>query len=105
MMFNEPSVISVAGEIIDFGLDSDTIQKVGNTYSLTIRGQEPVKLGVGRDSAKKYLYEHRELIDQAKTQIMEEFFAKIQSDKDQDYSNQASQNEDQDDEVLSEDNE
>ena len=105
MMFNEPSVISVAGEIIDFGLDSDTIQKVGNTYSLTIRGQEPVKLGVGRDSAKKYLYEHRELIDQAKTQIMEEFFAKIQSDKDQDYSNQASQNEGQDDEVLSEDNE
>jgi recombination protein RecA len=72
MMFEEPGVISLAGEIIDIGSAYSIIDKIGNTYSLN-KGDEVIKLGVGRENAKKALYTQPELMDIAKNSIMEEF--------------------------------
>ena len=81
MMFDEPGVFSTAGEIIDFGVDYGALTKTGNTYTLTLKDEEEVKLGVGRESAKKYLYDHSELIAKAKAQILEEFYARVKAGK------------------------
>lgn len=77
MMFDEPGVFSLAGEIIDIGTSYSVINKTGNTYSLEISGQESIKLGVGRENAKKFLYEHKELMEQANKLIMKEFKERI----------------------------
>ena len=77
MMFNEPGVFSLAGEIIDIGPNYSVIQKTGNTYTLTLPDMEPVKLGVGRDKAKDALYAQPKLIDIAKAQILKEFKATL----------------------------
>lgn len=81
MMFDEPGVFSTAGEIIDFGVDYGALTKTGNTYTLTLKDEEEIKLGVGRESAKKYLYDHSELIAKAKAQILEEFYARVKAGK------------------------
>jgi recombination protein RecA len=73
MMFNEPGVFSLAGEIIDVGVNYSVVTKTGNTYILNLPDMEEVKLGVGREKAKDYLYAHPELIDIAKAQILKEF--------------------------------
>lgn len=73
MMFNEPGVFSLAGEIIDVGVNYSVVTKSGNTYTLNLPGMDEVKLGVGREKAKDYLYANPELIDIAKTQILKEF--------------------------------
>jgi recombination protein RecA len=79
MMFNEPNVISIAGEVIDNGIAFNVIIKTGNTYSLSLNRNEKdaIKLGVGRENSKKYLYEHPEMLQKAKIAILEEFKAKI----------------------------
>jgi recombination protein RecA len=82
LMFDEPGVISTAGEIIDIGAGFGVVNKSGNTYSLTLKGEnEPVKMGVGREAAKKYLYEHPEYIQTARDQILESFKEKIRAGK------------------------
>ncbi|NJS40927.1 recombinase RecA [Candidatus Gracilibacteria bacterium] len=73
MMFEEPGVISLAGEIIDIGINYNTIEKTGNTYTLKLDGENPIKLGVGRDNAKKVLYENKDKMKQAKKEILEAF--------------------------------
>ncbi len=78
MMFNEPGVFSLAGEIIDIGANYGVVEKTGNTYTLKLKKQEPIKLGVGREVAKKYLYEHKEDMEAAKEEIMTEFKRKLQ---------------------------
>lgn len=80
MMFNEPGVFSLAGEIIDIGTAYDVVVKTGNTYTLKI-GKEDIKLGVGRENAKKYLYEHKDLMTQAKESILSEFKRKLKEGK------------------------
>ena len=79
MMFNEPGVISLAGEIIDIGVNYDTVEKTGNTYTLKLKGQEDVKLGVGREKAKTYLYENQELLEQAKAQVVDIFKERLRA--------------------------
>jgi recombination protein RecA len=82
LMFDEPGVISTAGEIIDIGAGFGVISKSGNTYSLTLKGEkDAIKLGVGREAAKKYLYDHVEYIQTARDQIIEEFKEKIKQGK------------------------
>jgi recombination protein RecA len=73
MMFNEPGVFSLAGEIIDVGVNYSVVTKTGNTYLMNLPDMEEIKLGVGREKAKDYLYAHPELIDVAKAQILKEF--------------------------------
>jgi recombination protein RecA len=81
MMFNEPGVISLAGEIIDIGVTYDTVEKTGNTYTLTLNGEEPVKLGIGREKAKNSLYENPELLEKAKIQVVKIFKERLRAGK------------------------
>ncbi len=62
IMYNEG--ISIAGDVIDTGIEYDIIKKAGNSYSY---GEE--KLGVGRENAKQYLREHQKLIKEIKDKI------------------------------------
>jgi recombination protein RecA len=79
MMFKEPGVISLAGEIIDIGINYNVIEKTGNTYTLNLKNQEPIKLGVGRDNAKNSLYQNQENLYQAKKEILQEFKESIKN--------------------------
>jgi len=72
MMFNEPGVLSVAGEVVDIGVNYGIIEKSGNTYKLKVDSEE-IKLGVGRENSKKFLYDHPDLLEKAKNLILEEF--------------------------------
>ena len=62
IMYNEG--ISVSGDAIDTGLKYNVISKTGNSYSY---GEE--KLGVGRETAKKYLRDNKKLLDKIKKEI------------------------------------
>ncbi len=78
MMFDEPGVFSLAGEIIDVGQNFGVIEKTGNTYSLNLPGQkESVKLGVGRDKAKNSLYSDQVKMYAARDEIVRKFKEKI----------------------------
>ena len=72
MIFDEPGVFSLAGEIIDIGAAYGIIEKTGNTYKL-MDGSEEIKLGVGRENAKKVLYSQPEIMYKAKDAIVQEF--------------------------------
>jgi recombination protein RecA len=72
MMFDEPGVISLAGEIIDIGSAYGIVEKTGNTYTLN-NGDEQIKLGVGRENAKKAMYSEQALMYIARDAIMAEF--------------------------------
>ncbi len=85
MMFDEPGVFSLAGEIIDFGPNYGVVTKNGNTYTLTLDGEEEIKLGVGREKAKETLYQMPAKMELAKAQILTKFkaastIAKIEGD-------------------------
>ena len=64
IMYNEG--ISVAGDLIDCGITYKVIGKSGNSYTY---GEE--KLGVGRETAKKYLKDNPALIESIKEKIWE----------------------------------
>jgi recombination protein RecA len=81
MMFDEPNVFSIAGEIIDIGTGFGVIDKTGNTYTL-LKDGESIKLGIGRESSKSFLYKNVEYINYAKDKIMEEFHKKISAGHD-----------------------
>jgi recombination protein RecA len=51
IMYNEG--ISLAGDLLDLGVEVGSLEKRGNSYAF---GEE--KLGVGRENAKQYLREH-----------------------------------------------
>ncbi len=77
MIFNEPGVFSKAGEVLDVGLVYNIIEKTGNTYSLKLSDKELIKLGVGRENAKKYLYQNPTFLDQAREEIITKFKSKL----------------------------
>jgi recombination protein RecA len=81
MMFDEPGVISLAGEILDIGMAYGVIEKNGNTFSLLLEGKEPVKLGVGRASAKEVLNNDPKQVQQARTAIIEAFRKNVQAQR------------------------
>ncbi len=56
--------ISLAGDLLDMGIQYRVVTKAGNSYSY---GTE--KLGVGRETAKKYLRENPKLMKEIKTEI------------------------------------
>lgn len=76
MIFDEPGVFSIAGEIVDIGQLYDVVKKSGNTYLLDLGGEE-IKLGVGREKAKENLYSDKELIARAKAKIISVFKEKL----------------------------
>jgi len=81
MMFSEPGVISLAGEIIDIGVNYGVIEKNGNTYTLILPDQDAVKLGVGRESAKQALNADSKLLDKARNAIVAVFKARLKTSK------------------------
>lgn len=65
IMYNEG--ISLAGDILDTGVEYDVIKKSGNSYSFG-----DVKLGVGRETAKKFLKEDKKLMATIRKTILAE---------------------------------
>lgn len=65
IMYNEG--ISLAGDLLDLGVETGTLEKRGNSY---VFGEE--KLGVGREVAKLYLKERPELMKKIREVTMEE---------------------------------
>lgn len=97
MMFGEPGIFSLAGEIVDIGPTYDVIQKNGNTYSLNIDGTDH-KMGVGRNNALNWLNAHPEEKYQAKDLIIAKFKEKIKAGQ----SYNPKSDEDEDDEDIEE---
>ena len=65
IMYNEG--ISLAGDVLDTGVDYDVIKKSGNSYSF-----KDTKLGVGREAAKKFLKEDKKLMAIIRKDILDE---------------------------------
>ncbi len=66
IMYNEG--ISASGDALDTAVSMGVCSKSGNSYSF---GE--IKLGVGRETAKRYLHEHPELMLQIREQVWEKF--------------------------------
>lgn len=72
--------ISKEGSLLDIGTNIEIIEKSGAWYSYG-----DIKLGQGRENAKQYLKEHKELADELEKKIRENFnlaFDKIKSSSD-----------------------
>jgi recombination protein RecA len=72
-MYNEG--ISLAGDLLDKGIEYGVIKKVGNSYSF---GEE--KLGVGRENAKKTIKGDKALMNKIKNNILELYKNKQKED-------------------------
>jgi recombination protein RecA len=77
MIFDEPGVFSLAGEILDIGQNYGVIVKTGNTYTLNLSGNEPIKLGIGRESAKKGLLDSGVGLNEIRELIVKDFKEKM----------------------------
>jgi len=66
IMYNEG--ISISADVLDTGMIYDVIKKSGNSYSY-----KDIKLGVGRENAKRYLKENPKLIKELKKIIWKEY--------------------------------
>lgn len=64
IMYNEG--ISVAGDLLDLGVEYDVIKKSGNSYSF---GE--IKLGIGRENAKTQLKSQDKLLKEVRAKILE----------------------------------
>ncbi len=92
MMFDEPGVFSVAGEVVDMGLLYGVVVKTGNTYTLNL-DKEEVKLGVGRENAKNFLYNNPEKLEKAKEAVLSEFKKSLKTKPEEVKNNQESSSE------------
>ncbi|MFA5771083.1 MAG: recombinase RecA [Patescibacteria group bacterium] len=76
IMYNEG--ISVAGDLVDLGVEYDVVKKNGNSYSFG-----DVKLGVGREIAKKTIKDDKKLLAAIRKAIIVEVNSKeIEANKD-----------------------
>jgi len=64
IMYNEG--ISLAGDLIDTGVEHKVVNKSGNSYTF-----QEEKLGVGREKAKQYLRENTKTMEKIRKQIWE----------------------------------
>lgn len=69
IMYNEG--ISIAGDLLDIGTSYEVIKKSGNSYSFG-----DIKLGVGREKAKRFLRADKKLIKDIKKKILSEVKAR-----------------------------
>ncbi len=69
IMYNEG--ISVSGDLVDLGVEYNVIKKNGNTYSF---GE--VKLGTGRETAKKMIKDEKKLASEIRKAILAEVKSK-----------------------------
>jgi len=76
IMYNEG--ISVAGDLVDLGVEYNVIKKNGNSYSF-----KEVKLGTGRETAKKMIKDDKKLSAEIRKAILAEIKSKeIEENKD-----------------------
>ena len=68
IMYNEG--ISLSGDVLDVGVQNNVIKKSGNSYSY---GDN--KFGVGRETARLYLKEHRDILEEVRTKVLEKLAA------------------------------
>jgi recombination protein RecA len=59
------SGISMEGDLVDLAAELNVVNKSGAWFTYG-----DIKLGQGRDNAKQYLIEHKELIDEIKTKVL-----------------------------------
>ncbi len=71
IMYNEG--ISIAGDLLDLGVETEVIEKRGNSYSF---GEE--KLGVGRENAKRTMRENTKMMKQIRKAIEQQVVAKAE---------------------------
>lgn len=69
IMYNEG--ISISGDLIDIGVEYGVITKSGNSYSFS-----DIKLGVGRENAKRFLREDKKLMKEIRKRILSEVKAR-----------------------------
>lgn len=69
IMYNEG--ISLTGDLIDLGVEQAIVSKSGNSYSF-----EGEKLGLGRETAKRFLRENPKMMQEIKKRIWEKVKAK-----------------------------
>lgn len=74
IMYNEG--ISVAGDLVDLGVEYGTIKKNGNSYSFG-----DVKLGTGRETAKKTIKDDKKLATEIRKAILAEVKSKEVEEK------------------------
>jgi recombination protein RecA len=65
IMYNEG--ISLAGDLIDLGVEYGVVKKSGNSYSFGDK-----KLGIGRENAKKSLKDDQKIMKEIRSKIVEE---------------------------------
>ncbi|MBI2410479.1 MAG: recombinase RecA [Candidatus Kerfeldbacteria bacterium] len=66
IMYNEG--ISIAGDLLDTGVQFEVITKSGNTYTF-----KDVKLGVGREDAKDFLRDNPKLMKEIRSEVMKAY--------------------------------
>ena len=69
IMYNEG--ISISGDLLDTGVVHNVISKSGNTYSFN-----DIKLGVGRENAKRFLRADKKLMAEIRKKIISEIKAR-----------------------------
>lgn len=69
IMYNEG--ISLSGDLLDTGVSYDVIKKTGNSYAF-----EDIKLGVGRENAKRFLRADKKLMKEIRKKILSEVRAR-----------------------------
>ena len=70
IMYNEG--ISISGDLIDLGVETEVISKRGNSYGF---GEE--KLGIGRENAKRTIRENPKMMKQIRKAIKDHLAAKV----------------------------
>ena len=68
IMYNEG--ISLSGDVLDVGVQNNVIKKNGNSYSY---GDN--KFGVGRETARLYLKEHHDILEEVRKKVLEKLAA------------------------------
>ena len=63
--------ISKEGDVLDLATNCDIVQKSGSWYAY-----EGEKIGQGRETAKKFLIEHPDVLESIDTKVREHYFAK-----------------------------
>mgnify|MGYP001617566180 FL=1 len=69
IMYNEG--ISISGDLLDTGVSNNVVSKSGNSYSYG-----DLKLGVGRENAKRFLRADKKLMKEIKKRILSEVSAR-----------------------------
>lgn len=69
IMYNEG--ISIAGDLLDIGVSYEVVKKSGNSYAFG-----DIKLGVGRENAKRFLRADKKLMKEIRKEVLKEIKAR-----------------------------